>query len=720
MNVGRIFRGVLSVILAALLLSFLPRLSANAEEIPREWNLYFGLLHAHTGVSDGEGTVEEAFRHAAQVEGLDFFAVTDHSNSFDNDTAGSIAADGSAISEAWAAGKAAAAAVTNADFVGIFGYEMTWRDTQDLGHINTFNTPGWQSINQEGFDTLESYYELLTTVPGAVSQFNHPGRTYGTFLNFRNYSARYDAVVQLLEVGSENGYTAYEYYELALAQGWHVAPTNNQNNHYGNWGDASQVRTVVLANQLTEESLYDAMRNHRVYATEDCDLSIYYLLDGQIMGSILHGADDPVITVALEDPTNAVGLVEVVAEGTVLDSRQVDTSAENLTFSVPGGYRYYYLRISRGGRIIAVTAPVWVEDPSDVGINSFYTDRETVIQGQEFHLTLELFNDEAVDISVENMEFSVNGEVIHTVSQPGTLRAFDRFSYTLSLTCAEPGATVLRAAATVCVDGELRTLERILTLYVQSPQTANGGQKIRAIQEVYSGGIGTVYRVRGYVTAGNSCEYNTFPDTVYLQDDTGGIAVVNFPDIDVQIGTHLEVVGALNLDGSNAVLELIRYELTGEDSFAWEPKILSNASAMDYAAHGGELLQVEGQVVSVTRTNDGKGVSKLMVKDENGDASTVLIEEGIASGKYGTNTLASQIQEGQTVRAMGLLYLDGEGHPMLRVRNCDEVVRVASSTAAESPAKESSSAGASSGRPSADPSNPKTGDLFRRILEYIR
>ena len=66
-----------------------------------------------------------------------------------------------------------------------------------------------------------------------------------------------------------------EYYDLALDEGWHVAPTNNQNNHNGQWGDASDARTVVLAKSLTEEALYAAMKDRRVYATQDSDLTIY-------------------------------------------------------------------------------------------------------------------------------------------------------------------------------------------------------------------------------------------------------------------------------------------------------------------------------------------------------------------------------------------------------------------------------------------------------------
>ena len=74
-----------------------------------------------------------------------------------------------------------------------------------------------------------------------------------------------------------------------------------------------------------------------------------------------------------------------------------------------------------------------------------------------------------------------------------------------------------------------------------------------------------------------------------------------------------------------------------------------------------------------------------------------MVEEDIGSGAYGTNELISEVQNTKTVRAMGLLHIDEYGKTVLRVRNCDEVVYVP---------------------PINDPSNPKTGDWFARLLHW--
>lgn len=852
---------------------------------PCPYNLYFGLLHAHTDLSDGTGSVTDAFAYAASVEGLDFFAVTDHSNSFDNADSGAIGADGAQISAEWAAGKAAAAAVTDETFLGIFGYEMTWQEGKGLGHICTFQTPGWESRNQEAYvnqpTALETYYKTLTTVPNSVSQFCHPGNFYGNFENFGHYSPDYDVVIHLLEVGGEGTFTAFDQYTKALDKGWHLGPSISQNNHNGSWGDANDARTVVLAKALTEDSLFEAIRAHRVYATQDKDLHIWY----PDMGVTLSEKASFSIQVSLWDPTDdCVGTVEVIsAGGAVLSSQTVTAQAETLTLSVPSGHPYYYLRITQPDGDIAVTAPVWVEKSSALTIDSFSASIDVPVQGQAVSLTLSLSNAGTAAFALDALEFYIGDQQIHRAEAPGTVS--DTFPYRFSYTHPDAGVSTIRAV----IRGEGQTYETALTLrfrserivtgllvdgshgnpgidaleglrslaagnnmdltvftgdlplggdllLIHSPQTEldeafladvqafvhNGGslilcgpdtggqlnrllealnstlrfhsdtipagvtevfndtspwcanltegqfyahtgscaidpgsgswlvkegqQVILAWEETaYGGGIfaagscflldevmpvsesrwelpranqtiaaailgkneavltqsaigdvrngvsGKVYRIKGYVTAGTSNPYNTFPETIYLQDSTGGIAVTVFDTSGVQVGTPVEIIGCLKEENGNPVMECIDCRFPQERSYNITPKTTRSKTAMDYTARGGQLLQIQGTVVSLVKTANGKGISRLVLKDLLGDTAIVEIEEYIGSGTDGRNTLASDIKTGRTVRAIGLLHLNESGETVLRVRNCDEVVYIP---------------------PNTDPTNPKTGDFF--------
>ena len=196
------------------------------------------------------------------------------------------------------------------------------------------------------------------------------------------------------------------------------------------------------------------------------------------------------------------------------------------------------------------------------------------------------------------------------------------------------------------------------------------------IGEMRSGKAGEIYHIRGWATSGTSRPGNTFSKTIYLQDDTGGVALVPFTEDGIQVGKPIEVVGRKEIRSGNVVLKIIDYEVLDEPLYNYTPKTTPNKTAMDYEANGGRLMQVEGRVTDVTYTDDRKVVSRITLKDGNGDFAEILIEDYIVSGADGENDLASQVKKGRTVRAIGLLHLDSDGTPVLRVRNCDEVVYV--------------------------------------------
>ena len=654
----------------------------------REWNVYYGLLDAHTSFSDGLGSVEEAFSAAAGVEGLNFFAVTDHSDSFDNAANGSITRDGSAVSTEWAAGKQAAAAVTGEDFVGIFGYEMSWGEDKMLGHINTFNTPGWQIPRQTGMGTLAGYCAALAKIPGQVSQFNHPGLMYGEFECFQDYDSACDRVMQLLQVEGENGESFYPYYLLALDAGWHVAPTVGQDNHNADWGAAGSSRTAVLAKSLTEDALYEAMGACRVYATQDPDLYIDYRLNGQIMGSILSAAEGLEVRAVLEDPTDgAIGTVEVISTGgSVLASCQLDAAAGEVTLPVPDGYPYYFLRITQPDGDTAVTAPVWVDDFADMGILSFQCDAEQPMTGQTLTLELTLFNRELIPFTVTDAVLLGDGEVLGNFTQTGDLR------YTCPLLWEKPGQLRLTAVVRGTVNGSQRSYEQELTLQFTVPDPVQA-----SIRQTREGTTGTAYAIEGYATSGNTNPYTTFPDTIYVQDDTGGIPVRGTFTQKIQIGTPLRITGVLREEAGERYLELAECQVLSKTMRRYTPRWLSCREAADYASRGGSLVGTEGTVTEVTLSADGKGVERFTLRDSRGDTAEAVIDEEIRSGAYGVNRLAGTVTVGSTVRVIGLLSREADGQTVLRVRNCDEVVAVAARQTAPAAVV-------------ADESNPPTGD----------
>lgn len=455
-----------------------------------KYNIYFGQLHAHTSYSDGAGTCEEAFQYASKVDNLDFLAVTDHSNSFDNADQANIN-DGSMSTE-WVEGHELAQKYTTDDFVGIFGYEMTW--SNGLGHMNTFNTDGFQSRTQSAYATystaLQNYYATLQTAPDSINQFNHPGTTFGDFSDFAYYSEANDALITTIEVGNGEGaigssgyFPSYEYYTRALDKGWHVAPTNNQDNHKGKWGSANTARSVVLADSLTQDNIYDAMRNYRVYATEDNDLSIYYTLDSYIMGTTLDKdmvGDTVELNVELSDPTDAkLGKVEVIVNGGLsIASKTVDTTEATVNFEVPSSYSYYYIKVTEADGDIAVTAPVWVGEVEAAGINALSTDEALPIAGEPLDVTLDLYNNEKTALNIESVEFTVDGETVKAVDldKEGLTKVDSEgtATYTFSYTHDKVGAMEMNVIVKASLNGVEKVYNDVLKLnYVDNSMVSH-------------------------------------------------------------------------------------------------------------------------------------------------------------------------------------------------------------------------------------------------------
>ncbi|MGL5314009.1 MAG: CehA/McbA family metallohydrolase [Peptostreptococcaceae bacterium] len=381
-------------------------------------DLYFGQLHSHTNISDGQGSVDDAYTHAKDKAQLDFFAVTDHSNWFDNDTKGSMA-DGSASSE-WKLGNDTADKYNeDNEFTAIYGYEMTWTK-QDGGHINTFNTPGFETRSNSSMK-LQQYYNTLKQFPESVSQFNHPGTTFGNFFDYAYYDEEIDERISLIEVGNGEGaiggsgyFPSYDQYTLALDKGWHVAPTNNQDNHKGLWGNANTARTVVQASSNTREGIYEALEARRTYATEDENLEISYTVNGNTMGSILDETDTLSFSIKVNDNDSGDNIksIKIIGDGGKIIKQidNVDSSTKEWNFTLDSSNSsYYYVRVDQSDKDIAVTAPVWVGEKELVGLDSINTDKDIIVEGEEFNLETTIYNNESKELENVKIEYYING-----------------------------------------------------------------------------------------------------------------------------------------------------------------------------------------------------------------------------------------------------------------------------------------------------------------------
>ena len=479
----------------------------DSKEVTKTWSFtvgkaqftaYFGQLHSHTQYSDGSGTLDSALDYVANLPesaNVQFVAFTDHSNYFD--TTSNANPEGALYDMSLASADSQKTwntykstidnfNATHSNIIAIGGFEMTW--SGGPGHINTFNTPGIVSRNNKTLNNktsdagMKAYYALLSQSEGvdSISQFNHPGTTFGNFSDFSYWDPVIDSRMYMVEVGNGEGqigaggyYPSYEQYIMALDKGWHVAPTNNQDNHKGRWGNANDARDVILTDNFTEEGIYQAIRDMHMYATEDKNLLVNYSVNGQIMGSSITEVPqklDISVSVNDPDPTDSIAKVEVVVNSGKV-AYTWDNAAElatgELSVTLDSGYSYYFIRVTEADGDLAVTAPVWVGETLKLGISNLVCGTSTPVTNEELTLTTTLFNSETSDATVKSLTYAIKGgKVIGTDTTGYTVAASSTLDVPFKWTPTDARSMTITVTAVIEQDGKDYTFTKDITLDV--------------------------------------------------------------------------------------------------------------------------------------------------------------------------------------------------------------------------------------------------------------
>lgn len=165
-------------------------------QINPDHKVYFGLLHAHTLISDGSGTPVEAYRMARE-QGLQFFGITEH-NHDDSESGAKDRKDGVQIAtepalyngnnavnvtRRWTVNGVertqqvsvvpllrAARDETTANFVALYGQEFSTISSSN--HLNVFGIDQVLTIANGDVSSLLDH--LKSQNPKPVVQLNHP------------------------------------------------------------------------------------------------------------------------------------------------------------------------------------------------------------------------------------------------------------------------------------------------------------------------------------------------------------------------------------------------------------------------------------------------------------------------------------------------------------------------------------------------------------------
>ena len=367
------------------------------------YNFYFGNLHSHVSELSGEGniptsTFAQAFTYAMNEGNLDFMAITIHNH----------------LAKAEAYSKLQSVSNNSqynkpGTFVPIAGQEFS--SISKGNHINVFEADAWINPTDVPNGEFKNLYE--TWIPAHSTQntslqFNHPYSTKFTAKSKREYGRddykdniqdlreATDSLVSTIEILSANSHhddtdkphfdentTRVNAYLFALNEGWHLAPTANQDNHRKNWGTATESRTACIAKELKRDDVLTAIKERRCYATEDENMKVTFKAGNHWMGSIIDLNEISGLYIKIEDneePSaiytvrlymDEIGNSKLTINSQPLQTYTLDNNEEVIyPINNPEPDTYYFLRVTQSNTSAdpnnteddAWTAPIWISE----------------------------------------------------------------------------------------------------------------------------------------------------------------------------------------------------------------------------------------------------------------------------------------------------------------------------------------------------------------------
>lgn len=336
--------------------------------------VFFGDLHHHTAYSDGIGDPDEYYTRSRDLFGDDFFSLTDHDN-----FVGRPMQPGD-----WQMMKDVADYYNAGDsFATFYGIEWTTGryPNSGYGHRNIYAIdPKMPLIDhtRKPWKTSRGLLKEIRDFDG-IAVPHHTGWTGTDWENANDISQ------PLCEIISNHG--AYEYMgnrpihhrggkkgcfiQDGLASGHKFGVIGSTDSHGLIWHHQAGFKrncirsglTAVIAENLSRESLFQAMKNRHTYATSGIKLFLRFECEEGIQGDVLSVKKAPEFSVECisPDPVSRIVIVKnntdvYVYGGDGLRSRFIWIDPH----PVPGKESWYYLRILTRSGEMAWSSPIWV------------------------------------------------------------------------------------------------------------------------------------------------------------------------------------------------------------------------------------------------------------------------------------------------------------------------------------------------------------------------
>lgn len=301
---------------------------------------YKGDLHGHTLHSDGSWDVPDFVQYARDYN-LDFVTLTDHNTVSALAQVDSLSAD---------------------DVLTMGGMELTTY----YGHALALGKRQWQEWRTH----KQSMRELAQAVidSGALYVIAHPRSLgdpdcTGCRWEFEDMMPGIATVVEVWnDRWDEHNQDSLELYYQWLNEGHKLMMTAGTDIHGKLPAGANVGFNIVLADDLTEADILNAVRQGRSYLSSGPDIKTITFSDGKqaMMGDTLT-TDAPVKLMVVWDGVEDGDSVHLLAEGQII--QQEDATQSNritITFDEPAKWYVAEIRADNGD-LRAITNPIWVE-----------------------------------------------------------------------------------------------------------------------------------------------------------------------------------------------------------------------------------------------------------------------------------------------------------------------------------------------------------------------
>jgi hypothetical protein len=348
---------------------------------------YVGDIHVHSGLAlyqvldpndpHSIGRVDEVL-DAAEARGLDFVAITDHTNNL-NDPRGiawrrqsgheMTLPDGTLTASEWAYTQAEVKLHDKPGrFVTILGLEYTRGTTgtaspgHQLGLFPGDTLPRYCSnfpTNVGDCPNAEDFFRFVREENG-IAVMAHPCVAWGP----SDWSAM-DPVVNSMELVSGKCEFGKDGYNDVLSRGIRVGARGSSDSHHFEVGGND--KTICFAPRLTRAAILDAMRANLCYWVNQHPVTLTFSINGQPMGASVVDEGNGLVVEAAADTTWQTELdhIELIHDGKVAlrvnceDSAYAHCALKTAILSDTAGYYYVAVSNETNARL-AISSPIWV------------------------------------------------------------------------------------------------------------------------------------------------------------------------------------------------------------------------------------------------------------------------------------------------------------------------------------------------------------------------